>query len=55
MNLINLTMEASIGDLASMEEILGTLVKKGEISQNAVTFFFFFECNVIELEVSCNK
>eukprot|EP00250_Pteridium_aquilinum_P008672 c18119_g1_i1 orf=229-4548(+) len=42
MNLINLTMEASIGDLASMEEIVGTLVKKGDISQNAVLALWDF-------------
>ncbi|MCO5559135.1 hypothetical protein L7F22_012727 [Adiantum nelumboides] len=42
MNLINLTMEASIGDLASMEQIIGTLVTKGEVSQNAVLALWDF-------------
>ncbi|KAH7430593.1 hypothetical protein KP509_08G005100 [Ceratopteris richardii] len=42
MNLINLTMEASIGDLASMEEILRTLVRKGDISQNAIVALWDF-------------
>ncbi|KAI5084153.1 hypothetical protein GOP47_0000322 [Adiantum capillus-veneris] len=42
MNLINLTVEASIGDLASMEQIVGTLVTKGDVSQNAVLALWDF-------------
>lgn len=55
MNLINLTMEASIGDLASMERIVGTLVKKGDISQNTVLAlwdFFTFNAPGVTVEQS---
>ncbi|MCO5547427.1 hypothetical protein L7F22_000876 [Adiantum nelumboides] len=55
MNLINLTTEASIGDLASMEQIIGTLVTKGEVSQNAVLAlwdFFTFNAPGATLEQS---
>ncbi|XP_077218446.1 binding protein isoform X2 [Tasmannia lanceolata] len=54
-NLVNLAIESSIGDLAALEFIVGSLVSKGEISTSTISAlwdFFSFNVNGVTAEQS---
>ncbi|XP_058107000.1 condensin-1 complex subunit CAP-D2 [Magnolia sinica] len=54
-NLLNLAIESSIGDLAALEFIVGSLVSKGDISTSTITAlwdFFSFNASGVTAEQS---
>nr|ATG70746.1 binding [Hesperocyparis bakeri] len=54
-NLINITIDASVGDLAALEYIIGVLVSKGDVSSGTISAlwdFFTFNVNGVSAELS---
>ncbi|XP_028550454.1 condensin complex subunit 1 [Dendrobium catenatum] len=55
-NLLNLAINSSIGDLAALECLIGSLVSKGEISQSTISALWdYFSFNVSGVEAAQSR